>query len=264
MIKLWLSLTDIIMIYHDIISLKSGITQVMLYNRWGQGEYGMRILIVEDEKRLAETLADIITQNNDIADVSNDGEIGLDNAMTGIYDAIILDVMLPKINGFDLVRQLRENDVKTPVLMLTAKTELSDRVKGLDYGADYYLTKPFETVELLACLRAILRRGENLKIEELTFGNVSIDTAASELSCGSRKVRLGAKELELIRLLIANKGILLSKENIFLKVWGYDSQADDSIVEVYLSFLRKKLDHVGSNVKISVVRRMGYRLEVVQ
>lgn len=224
----------------------------------------MRILIVEDEKRLAETLADIITENHDIADVANDGERGLNSALTGIYDAIILDVMLPKINGFDIVRSLREHKIATPVLMLTAKTELADRVKGLDYGADYYLTKPFETAELLACLRAILRRGENLKTEELTFGDIAVNTAAGELSCGNRSVRLGAKELELLRLLIANKNILLSKENIFLKVWGYDSETDDSIVEVYISFLRKKLEHVGSNVKIFVVRRMGYRLEVLK
>lgn len=222
----------------------------------------MRILIVEDEKRLAETLADIITENSDIADVVLDGESGLDNALSGIYDSIILDVMLPKMNGFDIVRRLRESGIKTPVLMLTAKNELSDRVKGLDYGADYYLTKPFETAELLACLRAIHRRGENLKAEEYTFGNTSVSVATSELICANRSVRLGAKELELLRLLIANKGILLSKENIFLKVWGYESEADESIVEVYLSFLRKKLEHIKSNVKITVVRRVGYRLEV--
>jgi len=224
----------------------------------------LRILIVEDEKRLAETLADIITENHDIADVANDGEQGLNSALTGIYDAIILDVMLPKINGFDIVRTLRKHKIATPVLMLTAKTELADRVKGLDYGADYYLTKPFETAELLACLRAILRRGYNLKTEELCFGDIAVDTAAGELSCGSRRVRLGAKELELLRLLIANQNILLSKENIFLKVWGYDSETDDSIVEVYISFLRKKLEHVGSKVKITVVRRLGYRLEVLE
>lgn len=224
----------------------------------------MRILIVEDEKRLAETLADIISENKDIADICNDGESGLDNALTGVYDAIILDVMLPGVNGFDIVRHMRESDIKTPVLMLTAKTELSDRVKGLDYGADYYLTKPFETDELLACLRAILRRGENFKKEELSFGNISLDASASELSCGRRSVRLGAKELELLRLLMANRDILLSKETIFLKVWGYDSEADDSIVEVYFSFLRRKLEHIGSNIKIAVVRRVGYRLEVLE
>ncbi len=224
----------------------------------------MRILIVEDEKRLAETLADIITENKNIADICNDGISGLDNAMTGIYDAIILDVMLPDMNGFDIIKAIRENDIKTPVLMLTAKTELSDRVKGLDSGADYYLTKPFETAELLACLRAIMRRGEEIKTEQCAFGDIVVDIAVSELVCKSRSVRLNARELELIRLLIANKGILLSKENIFLKICGYDSDADDNIVEVYLSFLRKKLEHIGSSVKITVVRRMGYKLEEAQ
>ncbi|MDD2217005.1 MAG: response regulator transcription factor [Eubacteriales bacterium] len=224
----------------------------------------MRILIVEDEKRLAETLADIITENNDIADVANDGEAGFDQAATGIYDAIILDVMLPKMNGFEIVRRLREHDIKTPVLMLTAKTELSDKIKGLDNGADYYLTKPFETAELLACLRAILRRGEHLKAEAPVFGDIAVDVSASLLACGDRSVGLGAKELELLRLLIANKGILLSKETIFLKVWGYDSEAEINSVEVYISILRKKLEHIGSKVKIIVVRRIGYRLEVAE
>jgi len=222
----------------------------------------VRILIVEDEKRLAETLADIITENKDIADIAFDGETGLDNALTGIYDAIILDVMLPNMNGFEIVSELRQKNIKTPVLMLTAKTELADRVKGLDYGADYYLTKPFETAELLACLRALLRRGDEIRLEQPEFGDIRLDVAASQLICGQRSVKLNVRELELLRLLIANKGILLSKENIFLKICGYDSEADDSIVEVYLSFLRKKLEHVGSKVKITVVRRVGYKLEV--
>ena len=224
----------------------------------------MRILIIEDEIRLAETLDDIITENKDMTDICYDGENGLDYALSGIYDAIILDVMLPKMNGFDVVKNLRENGNKTPVLMLTAKTELYDRVQGLDSGADYYLTKPFETAELLACLRAILRRGENLKTENLTFSDISVDITKGELSCKNRSVRLSAKELELLRLLIINKDILLPKENIFLKIWGYDSEADESIVEVYMSFLRKKLDHVGSNVKIPVVRKLGYHLEAIE
>jgi len=224
----------------------------------------LRILIVEDEKRLAETIVDILTENKDIADVAFDGDSGLDNALTGIYDAIILDVMLPQKNGLDIVSELRRRNVKTPVLMLTAKTELEDRVKGLDCGADYYLTKPFEIAELLACLRAILRRGDELKPEQFSFGDIFIDVTASELLCANQSVKLSARELELLRLLIANKGILLSKEKIFLKICGYDSEADDSIVEVYLSFLRKKLEHVGSRVKISVVRRVGYKLEVLE
>ena len=222
----------------------------------------MRILIVEDERRLAETLADIITQNKDIADVCYDGKSGLDNALSGIYDAVILDIMLPGLNGFEFVQRLREEGSATPVLMLTAKTELYDRIHGLDSGADYYLTKPFETPELLACLRAITRRGGEVLTECLVFGDFEVNPAVSELKSRERVVRLGAKELELIRLLIANKGILLSKESIYLKIWGYDSDAGDNIVETYISFLRKKLEHIGSRVKITVVRRIGYRLEV--
>jgi len=222
----------------------------------------MRILIIEDEKRLAETLDDIITQNKDIADICNDGKSGLDNALSGIYDALILDVMLPGLNGFEVLREIRKAGNTIPVLMLTAKTELAERINGLDNGADYYLTKPFETPELLACLRAITRRGSDIKPDEPSFEDISVNLATSELVCKVRSVRLGSKELELIRLLIANTGILLSKENIYLKIWGYDGEAEDSIVEVYVSFLRKKLEHIGSKVKISVVRKVGYRLEV--
>ena len=221
----------------------------------------MRILIVEDEQRLAETLADIITRNKDIADVCHDGARGLDHARSGIYDAVILDVMLPGMNGFEIVRRMRESGCTTPVLMLTARTDLGDRIHGLDNGADYYLTKPFETLELLACLRAILRRSESIKPEDIAYQDISVNLATSELVCGARAVRLGAKELELIRLLIANQNILLPKESIYLKIWGYNSEADDSIVEVYISFLRKKLEHIRSKVKIAVVRRVGYRLE---
>ena len=141
----------------------------------------MRILIVEDEKRLAETLADIITQNKDIADICHEGRSGLDNALSGIYDAVILDVMLPGMNGFEIVREMRKSGDTTPVLMLTAKTGLGDRIDGLDSGADYYLTKPFETPELLACLRAIMRRGSELRSEDMTYEDLSLNLAVSEL-----------------------------------------------------------------------------------
>ena len=221
----------------------------------------MRILIVEDEKRLAATLADIVAQNRDIPDICRDGKSGLDNALTGIYDAIILDVMLPGISGFEIVREMRKNKIFTPVLMLTAKTETGDKIKGLDSGADYYLTKPFDTQELLACLRAITRRGGGIKADSYSYGDIEVSAATNELVCGSNSIRLGAKELELIRLLIANEGILLPKETIYLKIWGYDSNADDNIVEVYISFLRRKIAHIDSRVKIAVVRRVGYRLE---
>lgn len=222
----------------------------------------MRLLVVEDERRLADTLADILQEQSYLVDVCYDGESGLDNALSGIYDGIILDVMLPKRDGFSLVRELRRQGVATPVLLLTARSDTSDKVTGLDCGADYYLTKPFETQELLACLRALLRRQAEVVSEELTYGDVVLNISTCSLSCGSRSIRLSAKELELMRLLMSNKEQLISKENLLLKVWGYESEADDNLVEVYISFLRKKLDFIKSKVRISVVRRVGYHLEV--
>lgn len=222
----------------------------------------MRILIIEDEKRLADTLSDIITSCNDIADVSNDGESGLDNALSGIYDAVVLDVMLPKLNGFEILRRLRMAKNYTPVMMLTARGDLEDRVQGLDLGADYYLTKPFEISEFCACLRSILRRRCEITPEVLVCGDVSLNPATCELRCGIQSVRLSFKELEIMRLLIINRENILSKETILLKVWGYDSEADDNNVEAYISFLRKKLLFLKAKVTISVVRRVGYYLEV--
>lgn len=222
----------------------------------------MRILIIEDEVRLANTLADIISGNNDIADIALDGESGLDNACTGIYDAIVLDVMLPKIDGFKLLSRLRENKIFTPVLLLTARSELEDRVKGLNLGADYYLTKPFEIEEFSACLRSILRRRTDIMPEVLSCSDLTLNPATCELRCGSSAVRLSFKELAIMRLLIINRETILPKETILLKVWGYDSEVDDNNVEAYISFLRKKLLFLKSKVSISVVRRVGYYLEV--
>ena len=222
----------------------------------------MRILVIEDEKRLAGTLADIIPRGNDIADISYDGESGLDNALSGIYDAIVLDVMLPKLNGFEVLRRLREAQIKTPVLMLTAKSELEDRVAGLDLGADYYLTKPFEVEEFSACLRSVLRRSSGIIPDILTFGDLSLNPAISEIQSGDRSVRLSFKELAIMRLLVMNGTRIVPKETILLKVWGYDSEAEDNNVEAYISFLRKKLQFLQSNVNIMVVRRVGYHLEV--
>jgi len=222
----------------------------------------MRILIIEDEKRLANTLADLISSSNDIADISNDGESGLDNALAGIYDAIVLDVMLPKIDGFEILRRLRLSKIFTPVLMLTAKSDLEDRVKGLDLGADYYLTKPFEIDEFSACLRSILRRKNDIMPEVLVYGDLTLNPATCELRCGVQSVRLSFKELAILRLLIMNKENILSKETILLKVWGYDSDADDNNVEAYMSFLRKKMLFLKSKVVIGVIRRIGYYLEV--
>lgn len=221
----------------------------------------MRILIVEDDVRLAGTLADIISENGDMADIAYDGESGLDNALSGIYDALVLDVMLPKMDGFELLLRLRKKNERIPVLMLTAKSELDDRVRGLDLGADYYLTKPFENAEFLACLRAVLRRQGELAPEQIHFGDLTLISQACELRKGELILSLNAKELELMRLLMLNSNQILPKETLLVRVWGYDTQAGDNNVEAYISFLRKKLTLLGSSVSISVIRRVGYRLE---
>lgn len=224
----------------------------------------MRLLVVEDEQRLADTLADILQNQKYLVDVCYDGESGLDNAMSGIYDAIIMDVMMPKMNGFDVVRAMRRQGNATPVLMLTARTETMDKVTGLDCGADYYLTKPFEIEELLACIRALLRRQGEVVSEELCFGSVVLNLSTCTLQCEQRSVRLSAKEFELMRILMSNRENIVPKETLLLKVWGYESDAEDNLVEVYISFLRKKLDFIKADVRIDVVRRVGYHLEVKQ
>lgn len=221
----------------------------------------MRILIIEDEVRLAATLADMIAESGDTADIAHDGERGLDSALTGIYDAIVLDVMLPRLDGFEVLRRLRAQRVSTPVLMLTARSELSDRVRGLNEGADYYLTKPFENAEFLACLRAVTRRQGDITPEQLTFGDLTLTPSRRELRCGERTLSLNGKELEVLRLLMCNARQITPKETLLLKVWGYDSSAVDNNVEAYISFLRKKLALLSSRVSINAIRRMGYQLE---
>ncbi len=221
----------------------------------------MRILIVEDEKRLAQTLGDLLEAHNYTADLSYDGESGLDNALTGIYDAVILDVMLPKRNGFEIVRAMRSQGVKTPVLMLTARTQTDDKVQGLDAGADYYLTKPFHTQELLACIRAITRRQNDVEDNAISFGDLRLELSSCQLICGGKSVRLSRKEFELMAKLMANGTHVVTKETLLLSVWGYDSNAEDNNVEVYISFLRKKLHHIKSSVSIKTLRMIGYRLE---
>lgn len=222
----------------------------------------MRLLVVEDERRLADTLADILQEQKYLVDVCYDGESGLDNAMSGIYDAVIMDIMMPKMNGFEVVRAMRREGNATPVLLLTARTDVNDRVTGLDCGADYYLTKPFAMEELLACIRALLRRQGEVVSEELSFGDVTLNLNTCTLQCEQRSTRLSAKEFELMRILMSNRENIVSKENLLLKVWGYESEAEDNLVEVYISFLRKKLDFIKANVRIDVVRRVGYHLEV--
>ena len=222
----------------------------------------MRVLIVEDEVRLASSLQDLLELSGYTADISHDGESGLDNALSGIYDVILLDVMLPKLDGFAVLRRLRAEGSATPVLMLTARDQVSDKVTGLDCGADYYLTKPFEPQELLACIRALTRRQPELRDTDLlTYGDLTLDKNTFTLFCGQRSVHLSRKEYDLMELLIRNRDVILTKETLLLKIWGYESDAEDNNVEVYISFLRKKLEHLRSAVKIKTIRMVGYCLE---
>ena len=222
----------------------------------------MRLLIVEDEVRLADTLRQLLHRQGYTADVCHDGVSGLDNALTGIYDLMVLDVMLPGLNGFQVARKLRDAGVTTPVLMLTAKSDLSDRVHGLDCGADYYLTKPFEPEELLACVRTLLRRsgGQLQESDTLTWGDLSLERGTFTLSCSGRDVRLSRREYDLMELLMRNGAQVVTKEQLLIKVWGYDSQAEDNNVEVYISVLRRKLTHLHAQVRIKTLRMLGYCL----
>lgn len=222
----------------------------------------MRILVVEDEVQLAETLADILKKQKYLVDVAYDGERGLENSMSGIYDAIVLDVMLPKVSGFNVVRRLRLEGDATPVLLLTARRSVEDKVTGLDCGADYYLTKPFSTDELLACIRSLTRRRGDTVSDELQFGDAILDIRSNMLSCGNKSVLLSSHEFAIMRILMANSRAIIPKETLLTRVWGYESDATENHVEVFVTFLRKKLTHIGSDVKISAVRRVGYRLEV--
>ncbi|MCM0648033.1 response regulator transcription factor [Clostridium swellfunianum] len=222
----------------------------------------MRILIVEDELPLAEALTQILRKNNYTVDAVNDGESGLDNAVTGIYDLIILDIMLPKMDGLSILKAIRKEGLSTPVILLTARGEISDKVHGLDSGADDYLAKPFASEELLARIRAMSRRkGEVLQDNNLRFGDLQLNPSTLKLTKDSKEIKLILKEAELLELLITRKGLATSKELIIEKLWGYDSDAEHNHVEVYISFLRKKLVYLNSGVTINTVRGVGYILE---
>lgn len=222
----------------------------------------MRILVVEDEIHLAEALAQILKKNNYTVDVSNDGEDGLDNALSGIYDVIVLDIMLPKMNGLEVLETIRSEGFDTPVILLTAKTEISDKVRGLDSGADDYLAKPFNTEELLARIRALgRRRGEIVaNTNTISFADITLNTQTLKLTSGANEITLTLKESELLEHLMLHKGMVCSKEQIIEKLWGFDSEAEANHVEVYISFLRKKLAFVHSKASINTVRGVGYTL----
>ena len=220
-------------------------------------------MIAEDEEKLADALVQIFAKNKMTADAFGNGIDALDNALTGIYDVIVLDIMMPGMNGIEVLRKIRAEGMDTPVLMFTAKDEISDKVKGLDSGADDYLTKPFATEELLARVRALGRRSSAAIVNSdvITCGDLSLNTAAYELSCGKNSLKLGLKEFSIMELLMKNSGRVLSKETLITKIWGYDSDAEYNNVEVYISFLRKKLDFIKSNAAIKTVRGVGYTLE---
>lgn len=224
----------------------------------------MNILIVEDEIRLAEALGQIMEEQKYRADISNDGIDGLNLALSGEYDVIVLDVMLPGKDGFQIVSELRRNKIQTPVLMLTARDDVRDKITGLDQGADDYMTKPFIPEELLARIRALSRRQGDVVIEELAFGDLLLKFSTNDLWCGPKSIHLSFKEFEILKILMSNPKSIISKEQLISKVWGSDSDAEDNNVEAYISFLRKKFFFLGSKVSIGVVRKVGYRLEADQ
>ena len=221
----------------------------------------MNILVIEDEKLLAQSIRAVLEQKGFAVETVYDGETGAEYARLGIYDLVILDVMLPGMDGFQVAQALRSGRCATPILMLTARSGIDDRIQGLNAGADYYLTKPFDTRELLACVGALLRRQGN-QVDELTFGNTALDLGSGQLVCGEKAVRLSAREFDVMRLLMQSGSRILSKEQLLARVWGYESNAVENHVEVYVGFLRKKLRAIGSDVRISAIRRLGYHLEV--
>lgn len=221
----------------------------------------MKILIVEDEQLLAASVGELLKKKDFDVEIVHDGEAGLQYAELGVYDLIILDVMMPKMDGYEVARRLRAKHLGTPILMLTAKSALDDRVTGLNAGADYYLPKPFDTRELLACVNALLRR-QGSQVNELAYGNTTLDLNSAMLRCHGNEIRLSAKEFDMMRLLLQAREHNVSKEFLLSRVWGYDSNAVENHVEVYIGFLRKKLAGIGSNIRIEAIRRLGYHLEV--
>ena len=221
----------------------------------------MKLLYAEDEPAMAEAVTDILTYHHYSVDTVHDGADALDYARSGQYDGIILDVMMPKLSGFEVLCRLREEGCRTPVLLLTAKAEVEDRIEGLDLGADDYLPKPFAMGELLARVRAMLRRREEFTPNILRVGDLALNQQSAELRCGDKSVVLPRLEYKLMELLMLNRGICLSTEDMLVKVWGYDTEADVGVVWVYLSYLRKRLAALGSTVEIRARRGVGYTLE---
>lgn len=223
----------------------------------------MNVLVVEDERNLADAIVKILEDEGYNAEATYDGKAGLTCAKSGFYDAIILDVMLPGMSGYDVVNKMRHAGVSTPVLMLTARTSTEDKVRGLDSGADDYMTKPFEAPELLARLRALTRRRGDVLIDEIKFADIKLDLSTHDLSCGEKSVHLSGKEFEVLSILMGSSSRVVSKQDLLTRVWGTDGEASENSVEAYVSFIRKKLSHIGSKVQVTTLRMLGYRLEVL-
>ena len=223
----------------------------------------MNLLIVEDDVRLASALAHILEEAGHAVDTANDGETGYAYASQGKYDVAILDVMLPKKNGFDIVSDLRRAGIATPVLMLTARDAVPDKIRGLDSGADDYMTKPFEAVELVARVRALTRRQGDVVINEVTFGDLTLDLSTHDLTNGDYAVHLSKKEFEVMQILMSSNGRIVSKQDLLTRVWSTDGETSENSVEAYISFLRKKLSHIHSVVQVTTLRMLGYRLEAI-
>ena len=221
----------------------------------------MRILFAEDERELREALSAILRHSGYSVDAVDNGEDALGFLMTGIYDGAILDIMMPRLDGISVLKKIREAHVDTPVLILTAKTEIDDKVTGLDAGADDYLTKPFASKELLARLRAITRRKSDLTDNSISFGNARLDPLSFTLQAGGRSEQLSNKEFQMLQMLMMNPTAIISVDRFMDKIWGFDSEAQINVVWVYISYLRKKLSAVGADFTISVVRNLGYRLK---
>ena len=222
----------------------------------------MKLLLVEDEVQLSEALSQILIKNNYSVDAVYDGDDGLNYGLTDIYDVIILDIMLPKLNGLQVLRILRKKGVSTPIILLTAKDSVEDKVTGLDLGADDYLSKPFSSEELLARLRALTRRkGEVINDNILDFGDIRLNLSTYDLECKNNSITLTLKEFDILHYFMQRPKSIVSKDDLITKLWGFDSEADHNNIEVYISFLRKKLTHIDSSVRISTIRRVGYKLE---
>ena len=220
----------------------------------------MQVLIVEDDVRLAAAVANILEDNGYQVDTVHDGQSGLEWGQSDIYDVIILDVMLPKMDGFTVAKELRRTGIDTPVLMLTARAQIPDKIEGLDSGADDYMTKPFSPAELLAHLRALTRRQGQVVFETLEFGDLKLNLESHDLACGEKSINLSFKEFSIVQILMANRNQTISKDMLIAKVWGIESSAIDNNVEAYVSFVRKKLRFLGSRVQIETIRKVGYRL----